>query len=125
MSETEDWLAKYRRQEAERKKHGEDLAAYLSRALRFFGVERVEVRFDGQGDDGEVETPEYIPIPHGELPHGLASAIEESCWGLLPGGWEINAGSVGTITLDTRDGTATLDVEWREEEEDWDEEDES
>jgi hypothetical protein len=43
---------------------------------------------------------------------------------MLPGGWEINSGSFGTIEIDVRAGTVEVDMEWREEDEDeYDEED--
>jgi hypothetical protein len=121
MEEREDWLASYQRKEAERLERGKELGEYLAGALRFLGVKRVTVAFDGSGDDGEVQQPKYEPKPKGELPEGLDLALRDCCAWQLPGGWEINAGSVGAVVIDAEAGTSRVDIEWREEEEEFDE----
>jgi hypothetical protein len=124
MSDAEDWLAKYRREEAERHARAEKMGQYLMGALRFLGVDLVEVEFDGYGDEGEVQEPEFTPDPPGGLPEGLGELVGQVCGGMLPGGWEINSGSFGTVEIDVRAGTVEVDMEWREEDEDdYDEED--
>jgi hypothetical protein len=113
----DQWWADYQRQEAERLERSEQLARYAAGALRFLGVRKVEVEFDGSGDDGEVQEPVYTPTPSHALPEGLEALVTQACHGLLPGGWEINAGSFGTITINVAKGTCAVDQTWREEEE--------
>jgi hypothetical protein len=116
MSETEDWYAKYQREQAQRLDRAQKMTRYLMGALRFFGVKRVTVAFDGSGDDGEVQEPVYDPAPAGGLPEGLDLALRDAMHHQLPGGWEINAGSVGDIVIDVAAGTCDVNVEWREDE---------
>jgi hypothetical protein len=126
MADTEDWWAEYQRKEAERLQRSEQMVQYVMGALRFLGVKRVRVPFDGFGDDGEVQDPVYEPEPAGGLPEGLDYLIRDCCCNQLPGGWEINAGSVGAIEIDVENGTSQVNIEWREEEDEdlFDDEDE-
>jgi hypothetical protein len=117
MSDTEDWYAKYQRQQAERLDRAQKMTKYLIGALRFFGVGRVKVAFDGYGDDGEIQEPVFEPASAGGLPEGFEMVLRDAMNNHLPGGWEINSGSVGTIVIDVAKGTCEVDVEWREEDE--------
>src|SRR5262245_50189898 len=116
MTDAEDFWAKYQREEAERLKRSQEMTRYLMGALRFFGVKRVSVAFDGYGDDGEVQEPVYEPAPAGGLPEGMDQLIREACGNQLPGGWEINSGSTGAVEIDVVAGTCGVDIEWREDE---------
>jgi hypothetical protein len=118
----EDFMARYHREEEERKRKGRAKAAYLSDALRFFGVETVTTTFDGYGDDGTIEEAFFEPPIRERLPFGLCDAVDEVWGDFLPAGWEINAGSFGTLKLDVAAGTVIDDIEIRDEDEDWDEE---
>jgi hypothetical protein len=118
MSNPEDWFAQYQRQEAARIAYSQELAKYVIEALRFLGVYRVAVDFDGCGDDGEIHAPEYAPAPACGLPEGLDDLIREASGGQLPGGWEINSGSSGSVILDVKAGTCDVEIEWHEEDED-------
>lgn len=122
--EWEDFMARYRREEAERQRRGEERARYVAPALRFFGVQAVEADFDGYGDDGTMDEPTFSPPPPAELPFGLTEFVGTICGDVLPGGWEINGGSFGTVQIDVGTGTIHLDIEWREddEEDEYDEE---
>jgi hypothetical protein len=107
-----------------------------------FGAE-----YDGSGDDGEsqysIDGPEGNLVPtdyyHGDgLGEALHEALEnssitlETCvqlcetvvsmiWSVLPGGWEIETGSYGTVSIDVEADQITVDHVWR----DGDDEDEN
>ena len=98
------------------------------KAAGFTGT--IQFHYNGCGDSGDIEEPVIDPKMLGAL-HGLGYAIEHSksgycydantggftrstpsrecvlsCIGeLLPGGWEINEGSSGTVHLDIDAGT--------------------
>ncbi|MBX9626224.1 MAG: hypothetical protein K2X82_20665 [Gemmataceae bacterium] len=113
----DDWMAKY---EAERAAAGRKARAELRYAagfLRLLGVERVTAHFDGEGDEGFVQKVEYRPAPPAGVPRGAEEAIEDAVCELLPGGWEVNAGSFGTVAFDTAAAEPEVEHTWREEEE--------
>lgn len=87
------------------------------------GFVEVEVSYYGYGDSGQVETIE--PIPEDEEDKTLLSMLDNGritrdsnrdLWDeicevvlrLLPGGWEINEGSSGTMTFHCEEGKAHL-----------------
>lgn len=120
-----DWMAKY---EAERAAAGRKARAELRYAagfLRLIGVERVTAHFDGEGDEGFVRKVEYHPAPPAGVPRGAEEAIEDAVCELLPGGWEINAGSFGTVTFDTATAEPEVEHTWREDDEEYEDIDES
>jgi hypothetical protein len=116
-----DWLRRYQERQAALKKYGESCLDYAMEALQFLGVKEVTVEYDGSGDDGEVQQPQFDPVPPEGLPQGLESLIHEACCHMLPGGWEINEGSFGAIYIDVEKGKVEVDHEWREEEAEEDE----
>ena len=120
----DDWLARYEARQEQRKQYSERLAEYLIPALRFLGVEAVFIQFDGSGDSGEVQKPSFEGAPAAGVPEGLSELAEHACYYALPGGWEINAGSSGDWTIFVEEGYADLDVEWRDELDEPDEDDE-
>jgi hypothetical protein len=117
MAKADDWYREYQRRQREREQNAKRVVDYVVPVLRFLGVERVTVDFDGAGDSGEVRPAVFAPAPGGAVPEGLGELILEACYGLLPGGWEINAGSFGTLTIDAAAGTHDLEQTFREEEE--------
>ena len=119
----DDFMARYRREEKKRIAAAKKSLRYLAGALRFLGVQTVTAPYDGYGDDGTLEEITFAPVPPAGLPDGLREALREAFYQLLPGGWEINEGSFGTLSLDAATGEANLDHEWREEEEDDEDED--
>lgn len=122
MADPEDWWTQYRKKEAKRLEQAERMAQYLMGALQFLGVKRVTMSFDGSGDDGEMGDPVYEPIPQAGLPEGVDSLVGVSCAGQLPGGWEINAGSSGVVLIDVAAGTCEVNIEWRDDEDEEDDE---
>ena len=111
--------------------------ANLFDALQAAGTTRVEVRFDGSGDSGQIEeiiartgeVPVDMPdgtvaisVPLGDgsgLKHltlTIADAIERLAYDFLEethGGWEINEGAFGDFTFDVEGRTIQLDYNER------------
>jgi hypothetical protein len=123
MSAPDDWYQAYQRRQEDERRYSEQLVAYLLPVLRFLGVRRMTITYDGYGDDGELEDLVCEGLPAEGLPEGLERLVEEACENGLPGSWEINEGSFGTWEIDVAQGRANLDHTWREEE-DEEEEDE-
>ncbi len=102
-------------------------------ALAASGITRVELAFDGYGDEGQIESvdtfagEEPIKLPDIEVtlatlgwrdtePNdtamSLSGAIEHLAYDLLAtthAGWENNEGAYGTFTFDTANRTITLE----------------
>jgi hypothetical protein len=116
MSTDSNWYERYMRRQQEGERYAEQLIAYVVPVLEFLGVKRVEIHYDGAGDDGQVQPPVLTPSPTAGLPEGLQSALSTICEEMLPGGWEINAGSQGCLTIDVSSGRHVLDHEWNEDE---------
>ncbi len=117
MADLNDFMARYRREEEKRTTSAAAALRYASGALRLMGVARVVAAFDGAGDSGAIESVRFDPPPPAGVPDGLAEVIENALYKLLPGGFEINEGSSGTITLDTATGRTKVDQQWNEPEE--------
>jgi hypothetical protein len=117
MASEDDWYREYQRRQRELEQNSRRAVDYVIPVLRFLGVEKVTVDFDGAGDSGEVRPAVFTPAPGGAVPEGLGELIIAACQGLLPGGWEINAGSFGTLTIDAAAGAHDLKQTFREEDE--------
>jgi hypothetical protein len=89
---------------------GEAVAAIgnLLGPLREAGIANVWIHYDGSGDSGAIERIEPQTIPE-----ALQQALEEHAYDLLPGGWEINEGSHGVITIDVNEGCLVVEHSWR------------
>lgn len=71
--------------------------------LTMAGVNRIELGYDGSGDSGNVNDPEFFDKEGGAVKHGLADIADiliDLAYAELPGGWEINEGSYGTLRFD-------------------------
>jgi hypothetical protein len=115
MAKQDDWMAQYEARERRQQAHSERLAEYLVPALRFLGVETVQIEFDGYGDEGDVHDATFGGPRREDVPEALAEMLEAACCYALPGGWEVNAGSYGVWCLDVEAGKARLDMEYRDE----------
>lgn len=111
-----DFMARYHRERAAAETRARADLRYVAGVLRLLGVATVTAAFDGSGDEGFVEDVTYDPDPPAGLPDGLRDVIDDAVCDLLPGGWEINAGSFGTVTIDTATGEPDVDHEWRDDE---------
>jgi hypothetical protein len=84
-------------------------------------VTRIEVDYNGAGDSGSIEGVKCFSTKGGkemkvEVGDGeVRNAVEEFAYAQLEehyGGWEINDGSQGKMTIDVTDGKATFEHEW-------------
>ena len=106
-------------------------------ALAEGGITKIEVEFDGGGDDGQLDDLNVlsgetrVPLPASQVALlvpvrdylraeiklvPLREAVEELLYGLLnvhARGWEINDGSFGEFVLDVEAKTITLDFNIR------------
>jgi hypothetical protein len=76
-----------------------------------------EVRFNGGGDDGYIESD--MIIDSGSKPSQRVedfAGLDDFLYNMLGnfGGWEIDEGSFGNFLIDTRAGTITLNFTWNE-----------
>ena len=73
--------------------------------LAALGVARVEVEYNGYGDEGVIEgvTAFGADDAQAELPQEVADAIVKLVYETLPCGWEIDDGSYGLVEFDVRD----------------------
>jgi hypothetical protein len=131
----DDWYQKYLARQERERQHSEKLAQYILPVLRFLQVQKVAVPFDGSGDEGWTQPPTFDGLEAnateaghlfgsvaGLIPLGLDKFLQHACELALPSGWEINAGSLGTWTIDVVEGKTNLDHIWRDDEDDLDEE---
>lgn len=103
---TFDWEKERAEREA-KDKQIEALMGDLPRRLKALGVKKVTIEYNGSGDEGFVEPPQFdgkapdaTKIEGGEL---VLDALERLAYDKLESvhpGWEINEGSFGTITID-------------------------
>ena len=72
----------------------------LLQQLRQLGVERISAEYNGSGDDGQINDPEFGSV---EVSGGVEKAVLDLFYEVLEeyyGGWEINEGSYGLFTWD-------------------------
>lgn len=73
-------------------------------ALEAAGITRVVIEYNGAGDEGWIDSITAEPDPDAiEYRTELYDTLKRQAYDLLEehhGGWEINEGSTGTITLD-------------------------
>lgn len=100
--------------------------AALIAALRANNISHVEVEYDGEGDEGQIQSiaafdanNQDIPtdtititMPGDDNPEPLREAIDAFAWDVLDAyhcGFENNDGGCGTITISATDNSVTLD----------------
>jgi hypothetical protein len=90
------------------------LPEQLRQGLSALGVHRVTAHFDGCGDDGQFDPLEVEP-ESAEIDDGLQGQLEDFLLERLPGGWELNEGSIGHFEVDVPSGAVTVDGSYRTE----------
>jgi hypothetical protein len=133
---TNDTVADWLRQEAERRQQAAELRpinkAALFDVLAEAGITQVTVSFDGSGDSGQIESVEAFAgdnateLPAGDVElvrpgdsggssqrttHTVPDAIETLAYDLLEDehdGWENNDGAFGEFTFDVKERSITL-----------------
>lgn len=103
------YMARYYRRERERQDKARADLRYLAGMLARLGVRTASADFDGYGDDGTIENIQFVPAPPAGLPDGASGWFEHLVSDVLPGAWEVNEGSFGTVTLDTATGEAEVE----------------
>jgi hypothetical protein len=98
------------REVQERWRDTEAVIAYLSGALRFFGVEKVVVKFIGGFGDASIDVPVYTPPLAGDLPFGLASRIGRLWDSFLPPRVADGSDWLGTLTIDVTAGKIVCEL---------------
>lgn len=78
-------------------------------------ITSIDVVFDGCGDSGQVEDIQFFDENSDPLAKNsdLSDAVADYVYSILPGGWEINDGSFGTIHINVRARTAECNFNWR------------
>jgi hypothetical protein len=74
-------------------------------------VTQIVVEYDGSGDDGQIQGTSFFDASGAEVMVSgrLEGLVEEYVYDALPGGWEINSGSYGTVTIDVPNQKASFD----------------
>lgn len=113
MDDVTQFLEQFARQQQQRK--DATLTALRSTILPVLaqaGVARVVAEYSGYGDSGAIDRIAYldaqgqpVSLP-GEA--AVATSLENALYEFLPGGFEINEGGQGTLTLNVKDGNAVL-----------------
>ena len=109
---------RWKREEDERKKWAKTNLFFELRKQRELAFVRVE--YDGCGDSGQVEEVAYLDSQKKVITiddQSLHEAVEEYVYSILPGGWEINEGSEGTVEIDVAAGKTHVCHSQRVEEE--------
>lgn len=104
-------------EERERQKKDEAKAALLALVdqLRLLGVSQVCATFNGYGDEGMIESIEFLDAEGDPVTGVRAEAfpnVQESFYPLLPDGYEQNEGSSGTVSLDVEHSRVLVDANW-------------
>jgi hypothetical protein len=76
--------------------------AELLKKLRKLRVEAVTAAYDGSGDSGQIDDPDF---GCSEVPRDLVMAVQDLFYDVLAdhyGGWEINEGSFGEFAWDVQ-----------------------
>jgi Family of unknown function (DUF6878) len=116
---TNDWMAKYRQEQADAAKKGKAYLLGLVPVLKAADVEQLVVHYDGEGDSGQIEEASIIvkgsadKVPLSSIP-ALAdeNAIQDAVYGVLEekhAGWEINEGSFGDVVLHVADSRIVIE----------------
>lgn len=99
------------------------MTAFDYDALEAAGFETVVVKYNGAGDEGYIDEIESSPEDEGlEYKSPLYDAIEMAAYDVLErhhGGWEINEGSSGHITINVKDRKALIHHGERYEQQTW------
>jgi len=80
----------------------------LLKKLRRLRVEAVTAAYDGSGDSGQIDDPDF---GFREVPRDVVLAAQDLFYDVLAdhyGGWEINEGSFGEFAWDVRADRITL-----------------
>lgn len=77
------------------------------------GVTHLRVSYDGEGDSGYFQDVTVEPESAGTILRKQENVIIAACEHYVPGGWEDNEGSFGTIIIDVKRKTISREHNWR------------
>jgi len=91
--------------------------------LRTTDVAKIEIEYDGSGDDSNLDTV-WVYLADSDKPHyddpvkgtlsldpAVRERLETYCWGVLEArqeGWEVDHGACGSFTFDVSKGTMVM-----------------
>jgi hypothetical protein len=105
----EDWRADYQARKAAEEPEAK---ANLRKALDLldqFGVLTVYLAHEGEEGAGSIFGVVFEPLPADGIPEAIEDMVRAAAYWLLPAGWEMNAGSFGTLVIDVCKRKARLD----------------
>ncbi len=105
----DDWRAEYEARRAEEEAPARDTLRDACGLLARLGVRTLHLAYDGEDGAGSVFGLALEPRPAAGIPDGLEAALRDAAYWLLPPGWEIDAGSCGTLAIDVRTRKARRD----------------
>jgi hypothetical protein len=111
--EMERRLAQYEERRGKEKRAAKDTLLALIDQLRAAGVSEVIATFSGYGDEGSIETIEFLDVARRAIVlKDQFPKLEETFSALLPDGFEDNDGSSGTLTLNIEQACIAVDIDW-------------
>lgn len=103
-STIEEIVARLKKEEKDKLRAAQEVLRKVCPELFMRGVAQVVAHYDGEGDSGNIDTiyannidGHYMQWPPDTKE--LRDALEEAIWEFIPGGFEINDGSFGDITI--------------------------
>jgi hypothetical protein len=111
--EMERTLAQYEERRHEEKKAAKATLLGLVDRLRAAGISELIGSFSGYGDEGSIESIEFLDtarqpiVLKDQFPN-----LEETFSVLLPDGFEDSDGSSGTLTLNVEQARIAVDIDW-------------
>lgn len=108
-----DWHKQYLKQKEASEQAAVSELRELAAKLTQFKVKELCATYNGSGDSGDFEDIDLNfedGAAHRSLEDVLAALntnvdeLTQKLWPLLPGGWEVDDGSFGTLTLDVKTG---------------------
>ena len=94
----------------------------IVRKVQTLGASTIEVDYDGIGDSGGIDAVRLYAdgrcLPNVAMPRKLENSLDEAILQLLSWqrpGWELDAGSCGTVIIDIDAMTIDVEHRWREE----------
>ena len=72
-------------------------------------IARISITYDGYGDSGCFDNQQYLDSQEHDLDgQAMNDAVEDYVCAILPGGWEIDAGSYGEVEIDLTTGKSKV-----------------
>lgn len=116
MSTSQDWLAKLRREQQEDAAKGKEYLTGLLPMLREAGAAKLVIHYNGEGDDGSIESVDTYAKEDDEQSVTVAgldeNKIGEAAVNVLAGldiDWDTDDGAYGYVSLTISTGKITVE----------------